>query len=84
MGLKEATDLYHSVIKYAGKFKSPAYNAYFRAKARDDYDKLVLDIDNGKYKCVLKKYIDETSGLKDVLKRQSVIYNMNYDRNSNI
>lgn len=84
MGLKEATDIYHKLIKYANKFKSPAYNAYFQSKAKEDYNKLILDIDNGRYKCVLKNYIDENKNLKDVLKRQSIVYNMNYDKRSNI
>lgn len=84
MSLSKATTLYESLKKTIQEFKSPAFRTFFKEKAQDDYKKLINDIDHGKYSCVLEKYIKEQSDLKEVLKRQSYIYNMNYDQGSNI
>lgn len=82
--LKEATTLYDSLLKVASKFKSPVFKSYFKNKAKEDYNDLIKEIDQGKFKCVIDKYLKKNEELKGVLERQSVIYNFYYDKSSNI
>lgn len=84
MSLQQATNIYNTLLKTIQQFQSPVFQNYFEKKARDDYTTLIGKIDEGKYKCVLPKYIEEQKNLNDTLKRQSQIYNMYYDRTSNI
>lgn len=84
MTLSEAKSLYRQLVDTVQKFKSPAFRYYFSKKANEDYYSLGKDLKKGKYNCVIKKYLEEQKDMLDIMKRQTVIYNMFYDKDSNI
>lgn len=84
MSLEKASELYKQLVQTVERFKSPAFRSYFLRKSKKDYDALRSEIRKGKYNCAIKKYMEEQGDLLDVMKRQTVIYNMFYDDKSNI
>ncbi|KCZ77716.1 hypothetical protein H311_01270 [Anncaliia algerae PRA109] len=82
--LEEAKSIFNSLVEVIKTFKSPTYKSFFLKKADEDFNELHRQIQNGKNKCVINPYINKQKDLLDVLKRQTVIYNMYYDENSNI
>lgn len=81
--LIKATALFNALKSAASNFNSPLYKSYFTQLSIDNYNNLMDNIDKGKFKCVLGKYIKSNEELLDTLKRQSVIYNMYRDNTSN-
>lgn len=79
-----AVEIYNSLLKAVGEFKSPAYRNFFTRKANEDFKTLKSQSNDGKKVCVVEKYIDTQRDLIDVMKRQTLIYNMFYDEKSGI
>ncbi|WUR02992.1 uncharacterized protein VNE69_03205 [Vairimorpha necatrix] len=77
-------DIYKNLLQAIGQFKSPAYKSFFTRKVNEDFTELKNQINNGKKSCVVKKYLEEQGDFLDVLKRQTVIYNMFYDDKNQI
>ncbi|EOB13603.1 hypothetical protein NBO_65g0007 [Nosema bombycis CQ1] len=80
----KAVEIYNSLLEIVKEFKSPAYKNFFIRKANEDFSTLKNVSENGKKSCVVDKYIEEQKDLIDVMKRQTVIYNMFYDEKSGI
>ncbi|RVD91754.1 hypothetical protein TUBRATIS_17780 [Tubulinosema ratisbonensis] len=81
--LEEARSVYSTLIDVVKSFKSPAIKSFFLRKADEDFSELNKKITEGKFTCVIKPYLTKQKDLIDVLKRQSVVYNMYFDKNSN-
>lgn len=79
-----AVEIYNSLLKTVGEFKSPAYRNFFTRKANEDFKNLKDVSNDGKKVCVVEKYIEAQRDLIDIMKRQSLIYNMFYDDKSGI
>lgn len=82
--LEEAKSVYCSLVEVIKSFKSPAIKSFFLRKADEDFTELNSKIKEGKFSCVIKPFVSKQKDLIDVLKRQSVVYNMYFDKNSNI
>lgn len=78
------TDLYKSLVETVSQFKSPAYKSYFKRKVNEDFKDLWNLSNDGKKSCIVKKYIEKQNDLLDIMKRQTVIYNMFYDDKNQI
>lgn len=79
MTLEQAQSIYAQLVRVVKEFKSPAFQSYFLRKAHDDYKSLPKE-----RSCAIKKYLEDQGDLLDLMKRQTVIYNMFYDKQSNI
>lgn len=84
MTIEKAVNLFNNLTKTINKFKSPGYKSYFLHKSVEDFGALTEELKKGRYSCVIKKYIEEQSELLDILKRQTVIYNMYRDDNNTL
>jgi hypothetical protein len=81
---EKVNDLYSTLRATIMNFKSPAFREYFLKKADDDFYGIELKTNGEKRPCAMKRYLEEQSELLDVLKRQTVIYNMFYDDKNRI
>ncbi|KAM0672688.1 hypothetical protein CWI42_110120 [Ordospora colligata] len=81
---KSVVDVYNELKMVALGFKSPAFRAFFTTKAEEDFNGIKYMKESKEKDSAVKKYLEEQGELKDVLKRQSVIYNMFYDDASRI
>ncbi|KAH9410785.1 hypothetical protein HK407_11g16320 [Ordospora pajunii] len=77
-------DIYNDLKKVAFGFKSPAFRAFFTTKADEDFNGIKYMKESKEKDSAVKKYLEEQGELRDVLKRQSIIYNMFYDDTSRI
>lgn len=76
--------LYGSLRSVIQRFKAPALRAYFLRKAESDFNGIERRADGERRTCGMKAYLETQGMLLDVLKRQTVIYNMFHDESSNI
>lgn len=72
---------FKDLLSVIQNFKSPAYKDFFKRKAVGDFNEIKNNIDR---KCKVTQYLENQKDLIDVLKRQTVIYNMFYDSKSEI
>lgn len=80
---EQVSSLYEKLKTTINNFSSPAFRAYFLRKAQNDFDNTQMA--NGEQRvCAMKKYLSDQGELLDVLKRQTVIYNMFRDENSQV
>lgn len=70
--------LYESLRSTISQFRSPAFRTYFLRKADEDFSGVALS-EGG-----MARYLEEQGELEDILKRQTVIYNMFHDEGSRI
>lgn len=76
--------LYRDLRDTILRFKSPAFGRYFLKKAEDDFNDVRLRAGSKEDSNAVKRYLAEQGELLDVLRRQTVIYNMFYDKTSGI
>ncbi|TBU11368.1 protein transport protein Yif1 [Hamiltosporidium tvaerminnensis] len=83
MNNNDPSVLYANLLKIISKFKSQNFREYFSRKANEDFEFLQSELEKGKNTCAIKKYMEEQNNLMDVLKRQTKIYNLYNDKDSN-
>lgn len=77
-------NLYKRLRSAIMQFRSPAFRRYFLRKAEEDLNGIELEPRGEEQGCGVRKYLEEQGELLEVLKRQTVIYNMFYDDRSQI
>lgn len=81
---ESVNNLYRKLRSTILEFRSPAFRSYFLRKAENQFNDIALSPDEEGRVCAMKKYLEEQGELLDVLNRQTVIYNMFYDEESQI